>query len=306
MTKKWREEHPEIENAEMLLFKAKELKKKKYENECKIAKKEKVRKPRRYFFESSEIDFNEIELPESWRPTLLGNISHVQGGLQKTPKRKPINNYYKYITVANVYRDYLKLGKLKCFEATENEFNKLKLKKGDMLIVEGNGSAKEIGRCAIWNNEIQNCIHQNHIIRSRPIQGVIDNKYSLLFFNSYFGIKTMMDIASTTSGLYTLSVSKVNNLPLSLPPFEEQKEIVRQVNKLFSIADKLEKHHQSAYEKVDNLTLSTLAKAFQGELVPQDLNDEPAEKLLERIMAEKARMEEELKKTKKKVSKKKT
>ncbi|MFQ5753020.1 MAG: type I restriction endonuclease subunit S, partial [bacterium] len=69
----------------------------------------------------------------------------------------------------------------------------------------------------------------------------------------------------------------------------------------FTFADKLEEHYQKAKEKVDKFPQSVLSKAFRGELVPQDPNDEPAEKLLERIKEEKAKMEAELKKTKKNV-----
>ena len=105
----------------------------------------------------------------------------------------------------------------------------------------------------------------------------------------------MMGIASTTSGLYTLSVSKVNNLPIPLPPLEEQKEIVRQVDKLFALVEKVEEHYQKAKARVDALAQSVLAKAFRGELVPQNPDDEPAEKLLQRIREEKAKMENELK-----------
>jgi type I restriction enzyme S subunit len=66
----------------------------------------------------------------------------------------------------------------------------------------------------------------------------------------------------------------------------------------------VEAHYQKAKEQVDKLTQSVLAKAFRGELVPQDPNDEPAEKLLERILKEKAKMEMDLKAMKKKVRKK--
>lgn len=83
--------------------------------------------------------------------------------------------------------------------------------------------------------------------------------------------------------------------PVAIPPLEEQKEIVRQVDKLFALADKVEEHYQNARARVDALAQSVLAKAFRGELVSQDPNDEPAEKLLQRIQEEKAKMEAELK-----------
>ncbi len=92
------------------------------------------------------------------------------------------------------------------------------------------------------------------------------------------------------------------NTPFPLPPLSEQKEIVRQVDKLFALADKLEIHYQNAKVHIDKLSQSVLAKTFRGELVPQDPNDEPAEKLLERIMEEKAKMEGTLKVARKKTS----
>jgi type I restriction enzyme S subunit len=76
---------------------------------------------------------------------------------------------------------------------------------------------------------------------------------------------------------------------------EEQKEIVSRVEKLLSTADEIEARYKKAKEYVDKLSQSILAKAFRGELVPQDPNDEPAEKLLERIKAEKEKEEKKKK-----------
>ena len=75
------------------------------------------------------------------------------------------------------------------------------------------------------------------------------------------------------------------NPPL-IPP---HKEIVRRVESLFALADQIEARYMKAKAYVDKLTRSILAKAFRGELVPQDQNDEPASVLLERIRAEKAK-----------------
>lgn len=101
-----------------------------------------------------------------------------------------------------------------------------------------------------------------------------------------------------------LGLNDINNVNIPFPPLEEQKEIVRQVEKLFTIADKLEVHYQKAKAHIDKLSQSVLAKAFRGELVPQDPNDEPAEKLLEQILEEKEKMEKALKKTRKRIPKK--
>ncbi|NCC61185.1 MAG: hypothetical protein EOM12_09620 [Verrucomicrobiae bacterium] len=92
-----------------------------------------------------------------------------------------------------------------------------------------------------------------------------------------------------------LGLDDIKNVIVPLPPLDEQKEIVRQVDKLFALADKVEEHYQKARARVDALAQSVLAKAFRGELVPQNPDDEPAEKLLQRIQEEKTKMEAELK-----------
>ncbi|MCR9932586.1 restriction endonuclease subunit S [Vibrio antiquarius] len=80
-----------------------------------------------------------------------------------------------------------------------------------------------------------------------------------------------------------LSAKSLGMYPIGLPSLEEQKEIVRLVDQYFAFADTIEAQVKKAQARVDNLTQSILAKAFRGELVPQNDDDEPAEVLLERI-----------------------
>ncbi|ASL28588.1 specificity determinant HsdS [Azotobacter chroococcum] len=77
-------------------------------------------------------------------------------------------------------------------------------------------------------------------------------------------------------------------MPVALPTFEEQTEIVRRVEQLFAFADQLEAKVNEAKTRIDRLTQSILAKAFRGELVPQNPDDEAASVLLERIQAQRA------------------
>lgn len=88
-----------------------------------------------------------------------------------------------------------------------------------------------------------------------------------------------------------INTKELLSLPIPLPPLTEQKEIALRVEALFKLADQIEKRYQIAKAQVDKLTQSVLAKAFRGELVPQDPNDEPAAKLLERIRAEREKQE---------------
>jgi len=91
-----------------------------------------------------------------------------------------------------------------------------------------------------------------------------------------------------TTGRAKLTQGALLSLPIQVPPPAEQTEIVRRVEQLFAFADQLEAKVNEARTRIDRLTQSILAKAFRGELVPQDPNDEPASVLLERIKAQRA------------------
>ena len=98
-----------------------------------------------------------------------------------------------------------------------------------------------------------------------------------------------MDSEKVDIARANLSLKDVSNFPI--PPLPEQQEIVRRVESLLALADQIEARFQKAQTQVEKLTPSILAKAFRGELVPQDPTDEPAKKLLERIRILKSRSE---------------
>jgi type I restriction enzyme S subunit len=90
-----------------------------------------------------------------------------------------------------------------------------------------------------------------------------------------------------TAGQLRVPVSFIENSIVPVPPVNEQKRIVAKIEELFSFATQIEKSVEEAKKRVDKIDQAILAKAFRGELVPQDPNDEPASVLLERIMKEK-------------------
>lgn len=83
-----------------------------------------------------------------------------------------------------------------------------------------------------------------------------------------------------------INIEDLRELPVNLPTPTEQAEIVRRVEALFALADRIEARLTAARAQVERLTPATLSKAFRGDLVPQDPNDEPASKLLARLGAE--------------------
>lgn len=192
-------------------------------------------------FKSSDTEFAELpfSLPQGWIWLHVASVFEVAGGIQKTPQRAPRNNAFPYLGVGNVYRGRLDLSNVKQFELEPGELERRRLKAGDLLIIEGNGSFNEIGRCAKWNGEIENCVHQNHVIRCRPKDDKISD-FVLLFLNSPIGVENMQRLAITSSGLYSLSVGKIRQIQIPIPPLAEQRRIVAKVEQLMALVDELE------------------------------------------------------------------
>lgn len=202
--------------------------------------------------------------PPGWTWVRIGEIFDVVGGLQKTPKRAPVDNHYPYLRVENVQRGRLDLSRIERFELLQGELDRLRLMVGDLLVVEGNGSETEIGRCARWEGAIEDCVHQNHLIRCRPI-APLKSDFALLFLNSPSGIAQMKKLAITTSGLFSLSVGKIRGIATPMPPLAEQERIVAKVDQLMALCDELEARQTRKRDTGDRLTKAALGALTSAE-----------------------------------------
>lgn len=220
-----------------------------------------------------------------WIWLTLEEVAEVTGGLTKNSKRDSFPQRIPYLRVANVYANELRLAEIKDIGVTSEEAKKVRLTKGDLLIVEGNGSLDQIGRVAVWDGSIPNCGHQNHLIRARCHEMVLPT-FALMFLISPRGRSLIEKQAASTSGLHTLSVSKVQRLPIPLCSLPEQQEIVRLLDEQFEVIERNEREIDAALKRSEALRQAILKKAFTGRLVPQSPADEPASALLARLRAE--------------------
>jgi len=110
--------------------------------------------------------------------------------------------------------------------------------------------------------------------------------FVLMFLLSPLGRDVIEKQAASTSGLHTLSVSKVQRLPVPLCSLPEQQEIVRLLDEQFEAIERNERELDAALKRSETLRQSILKRAFSGRLVPQDPADESAAALLERIRVE--------------------
>ena len=196
----------------------------------------------------------------------ITNCFDVTGGLTKNSQREKFSIKMPYLRVANVYYNRLDLSEIKEIGVQESEIKDKLLKKEDLLFVEGNGSKEQIGRVAVWDGSIENCLHQNHIIKGRPL-GTMLSKFALYYFISDFGREQILKVASSTSGLYTLSTEKVRNLKVPSCSLTEQQRIVKEIESRLSQASASSAYIENALQQAEALRQSILKKAFSGELV---------------------------------------
>ena len=227
------------------------------------------------------------KLPEGWLWVRLGDISDISGGLTKNQKRNRLPRKMQYLRVANVYADKILTDDVYAIGVTEGEAKKVALEVGDLLIVEGNGSIEQIGRVSVWEGELPVCGHQNHLIRVRLATKFVP-RFFLQFLLSPMGRDLIVKEASSTSGLHTLSISKVSNLIVPVASSAEESVVAVQIEEKLERIDRVLEEVDALLAKSEALRQSILEKAFTGQLVPQDPNDEPASALLRRIKAVKA------------------
>ncbi|MHA6183131.1 restriction endonuclease subunit S [Pseudomonas mohnii] len=224
----------------------------------------------------------EYLLPTSWAETKIGEIFDVYVGA--TPNRNT-ETYWggaiPWVSSSEVSFCRIKSTKeLITEEGYKSTSTTIHPAGTVMLAMIGQGKTR--GQPAIL--DIDACHNQN----TAAIRVHCD--YCVPEFLYYFLYERYEETRRVGSGNNQQALNKksVQSLPFPFPPLAEQTEIVRRVEQLFAFADQLEAKVASAKTRIDHLTQSILAKAFRGELVPQDPNDEPASVLLERIKAQRA------------------
>ncbi len=196
----------------------------------------------------------------------LGELGEVVGGLTKGQKRKSGTKTHQvpYLRVANVQRGYLDLTEVKSIEATDAEIEALRLEPGDILLNEG-GDRDKLGRGWLWEGQIQECIHQNHVFRVRLDQSVALPKFVSHYAN-HFGQTYFVTEGRQTTNLASISISKLRNLPVPIPGVNEQREVLTRLEDHLSLIEDLDRTISLALARSIRLRQSILRQAFQGKL----------------------------------------
>lgn len=280
LTAEWRRDNPNVEDPKEFLEKIKvEI--------SRISK-----KTERY--ETSDDDSNFV-IPETWNRLSIGGIETFIGSgiTPKGGKSVYVNQGVPFIRSQNVYPKGLILDDIAY--VTPEMHQKMKrthVFPGDVLL---NITGASIGRSTYVPDNFGNANVNQHVCIIRCGWWILP-KYLSLFLNSDWGQSQIfkMQTGQTREGL---NYTQIRNMFVSLPPLNEQQEIVRRVDALFAFADSVEAKVKAAREKTEKLRQSILAKAFSGQLVETEAeiarregrDYETAEVLIERIKAERGK-----------------
>ncbi|QEQ98227.1 restriction endonuclease subunit S [Neptunomonas concharum] len=187
----------------------------------------------------------------------------------------------------------LKNGKLDLNEFKEGAWNKDEaqnyiVKEGDFLFSRGNGSKHLVGRGGLVTGPIIEVAFPDTMMRIRLDKTKVIPSFFSYLWESRLIRNQIESSARTTAGIYKINQQHVKSFILSLPSLVEQKTTTDIIDKKLSVVDAQLYALEQQLMKAETLRQSILKKAFSGQLVPQDPNDEPASELLARIQAEKA------------------
>ncbi|WP_414544429.1 restriction endonuclease subunit S [Nostoc sp. CCY0012] len=301
LTADWREQNPDVEPAEVLL--------------------ERIRAERRRRWEEAELEkmkaSGKTPKDDKWKekyeepptpdminlPPLIGNwtysflkpfLSQKRTGLKTGPfgsllKKDDYRTYgipvlgienissTGFINRNKIYIDEVKAKEIADYDAQEKD-----------ILISRSGTVGEV--CVVPHGIGEARISTNLIRVSLAENYMLPDYFCFLFRGSPFILNQVSELCSGSTRDF-LNQTILSSLVFPIPPLEEQKEIVRRVKQLVEFSEKIEYQVTEKTQLLELLNQSILAKAFRGELVPQDPDDEPASVLLECIRAERAKLQ---------------
>lgn len=202
---------------------------------------------------------------KKWDIVKLKDISTLQTGIMKCKKKYKNTILKPYLRVANVQDGFFNLNEIKNIEVDMKKVERWTLKKGDVLFTEG-GDFDKLGRGAVWEDQIHNCLHQNHIFSIRVNRNILNPYFLSYQTRSKYGKSYFLKCSKQTTNLASINSTQLKNFPVLLPSLPEQQEIVRILDELLAREERIKETAEKTLERIDLMKKAILAKAFRGEL----------------------------------------
>ena len=277
LTADWRQKNPDIEPVTRVV---ESLREKRFSQARTPAQLQKLNE----IYSAQEEEDSNL-LPESWRYIALEKLcDSFQYG---TSAKSLASGKVPVLRMGNIQNGEIDGSDL-VYTSDEDEIEKYKLKIGDVLFNRTN-SPELVGKTGIYRGEHQ-AIFAGYLIKINNTQE-LDSEYLNYCLNTGYAKEYCWRVKTDGVSQSNINAQKLGKFELPFCSLKEQREVVRRINSLFLVANRLKQNYKEAKAYLDQLDRSILAKAFRGELVPQDPNDEPASVLLERIRAEREKLD---------------
>ena len=197
--------------------------------------------------------------PKGWTEHQLGDIAAVVSGVTKGRKfgnKKTV--VVPYLRVANVQDGHIDLTEVKTIEVLPKEVEQLSLQRGDIVLTEG-GDFDKLGRGAMCEFDIPNCIHQNHVFRVRLTLSTALPEFFVTYLQASKARDYFLRCAKRTTNLASINMTQLRKLPVVLPPLEAQHKFVENFNAIHSI----QSQQSAATAKAQAAFAALLARCFE-------------------------------------------
>jgi len=201
-----------------------------------------------------------------WQATTLEALAEIRAGVTLGRKLTGATIDVPYLRVANVQDGRLDLAEVKEVAIRPNELAKWRLHHGDLVLTEG-GDFDKLGRGTIWQNEIVDCIHQNHIFRVRPNQEMILPEFLELEIRSPYGKGYFLSRAKKTTNLASINQTQLRAFPVRFPSKPRQAAIVAEMSELHRRIEMLIKAQRESEQELSAMLPAALDRAFHGKFL---------------------------------------
>ena len=217
--------------------------------------------------EAENVPLKETEIglvPEDWEVVKLGEVFDVQQGKQLSEKESKEGKIRKpFLRTSNLNWGYIDISSIDEMYFTSEEFNKLKLESGDILICEGG----DIGRTALYRGELVECAYQNHLHRLRPKKDNVDVKFFVLWMNYAINQRKMYTHSANRTTIPNLSGSRLKEFIFPLPLLPVQQKIAS----ILSAIDEKIQAEEAKEKALEDLFRSLLSHLMSGKIRVKDL-----------------------------------
>lgn len=202
---------------------------------------------------------NPLGWPEN---ELLGDVAEITSGVTKGRRLKSAAvRPVPYLAVANVQAGHLSLEAVKTIDATEEEIARYRLVPGDLVLTEG-GDPDKLGRGTVWNGEIEEAIHQNHIFRVRIIASGLQPAFVSALLAGDRGRRYFLAAAKQTTGIASINKTQLKSFPMLRPPADLQRQYVDRLQTRAEVETDVQRHAAA----LAALFSSLQHRAFAGQL----------------------------------------